>query len=199
MVTECSMADNVAAEAPNVEFVRPCNLCPHMKRITLPKILDSLVNMREEVLIDPAIAERGAAADRAHDRAEELTRTPRSQPRRAPPPRRPSPQGAEERHHDCTHPDRRRRPRRPVLRAQARARIPSRCSPPLRSGRGLPRAGRRAVSQRRCRRATARRSIRPTPWSPAPASSTRRWSSAWRGRRATVSATCSAIGVPFDK
>jgi quinolinate synthase len=56
MVTECSMADNVAAEAPNVEFVRPCNLCPHMKRITLPKILDSLVNMREEVLIDPAIA-----------------------------------------------------------------------------------------------------------------------------------------------
>jgi len=58
MVTECSMADNVAAEAPRVEFVRPCNLCPHMKRITLPKILDSLVNMREEVLIDPAIAER---------------------------------------------------------------------------------------------------------------------------------------------
>jgi quinolinate synthase len=58
MVTECSMADNVAAEAPAVEFVRPCNLCPHMKRITLPKILDSLVNMREEVLIDPAIAER---------------------------------------------------------------------------------------------------------------------------------------------
>jgi quinolinate synthase len=56
MVTECSMADNVAAEAPNVEFLRPCNLCPHMKRITLPKILDSLVNMREEVLIDPAIA-----------------------------------------------------------------------------------------------------------------------------------------------
>jgi quinolinate synthase len=58
MVTECSMADNVAAEAPGVEFVRPCNLCPHMKRITLPKILESLVSMREEVLIDPAIAER---------------------------------------------------------------------------------------------------------------------------------------------
>jgi quinolinate synthase len=49
LVTECSMADNVAAEAPDVEFVRPCNLCPHMKRITLPKILDSLVYMREEV------------------------------------------------------------------------------------------------------------------------------------------------------
>lgn len=58
MVTECSMADNVAAEAPGVEFVRPCNLCPHMKRITLPKILDSLLHMREEVIIDPAIAER---------------------------------------------------------------------------------------------------------------------------------------------
>src|SRR4029453_4418104 len=38
MVTECSMADNVQAELPDVEFVRPCNLCPHMKRITLPKI-----------------------------------------------------------------------------------------------------------------------------------------------------------------
>ena len=56
MVTECSMADNVQAELPDVEFVRPCNLCPHMKRITLPKILDSLVNMREEVLVDPLIA-----------------------------------------------------------------------------------------------------------------------------------------------
>src|SRR5882762_4900875 len=58
MVTECSMADNVQAELPDVEFVRPCNLCPHMKRITLPKILDSLVYMKEEVVIDHAIAER---------------------------------------------------------------------------------------------------------------------------------------------
>jgi quinolinate synthase len=58
MVTECSMADNVQAELPDVEFVRPCNLCPHMKRITLPKILDSLVYMKEEVMVDPAIAER---------------------------------------------------------------------------------------------------------------------------------------------
>lgn len=58
MVTECSMADNVQAELPNVEFVRPCNLCPHMKRITLPKILDSLLHMREEITIDPAIAEK---------------------------------------------------------------------------------------------------------------------------------------------
>ncbi len=59
LVTECSMADNVATETMGVtEFVRPCNLCPHMKRITLPKILDSLVYMREEVTIDPALAVR---------------------------------------------------------------------------------------------------------------------------------------------
>jgi quinolinate synthase len=63
LVTECSMADNVAAEAGNqTEFLRPCNLCPHMKRITLPKILDSLVYLREEVMIDPAIAERARAS-----------------------------------------------------------------------------------------------------------------------------------------
>jgi quinolinate synthase len=56
MVTECSMADNVQAELSDVEFVRPCNLCPHMKRITLPKILDSLVYLKEEVVIEPSIA-----------------------------------------------------------------------------------------------------------------------------------------------
>ena len=58
MITECSMADNVRAEMPDVEMVRPCNLCPHMKRITLPKILDSLVYLREEVTIDASIAEK---------------------------------------------------------------------------------------------------------------------------------------------
>ena len=62
LVTECSMSDNVAVETPNVQFVRPCNLCPHMKRITLPKILDSLVFLKEEVTVDPAIAERARAA-----------------------------------------------------------------------------------------------------------------------------------------
>jgi quinolinate synthase len=62
LVTECSMADNVQAELPDVEFVRPCNLCPHMKRITLPKILDSLLNMREEVTVEPMIAERARRA-----------------------------------------------------------------------------------------------------------------------------------------
>ncbi len=58
MVTECSMADNVQAELPEINFVKPCNLCPHMKRITLPKILDSLLYMREEIVIDPMIADK---------------------------------------------------------------------------------------------------------------------------------------------
>ncbi len=58
LVTECSMSDNVAVEAPNTEFVRPCNLCPHMKRITLPKILDSLLYLKEEVTIPSEIAVR---------------------------------------------------------------------------------------------------------------------------------------------
>ena len=62
MVTECSMADNVQAELPEVEFVKPCNLCPHMKRITLPKILDSLVYLKEEVTVDPAVAAKARRA-----------------------------------------------------------------------------------------------------------------------------------------
>jgi quinolinate synthase len=56
MITECSMADNVRAELPDVEMLRPCNLCPHMKRITLANILDSLLTLREEVTINPAVA-----------------------------------------------------------------------------------------------------------------------------------------------
>ena len=62
LVTECSMASNIQAEVEGVEFVKPCNLCPHMKRITLPKILDSLLNMTDEVLIDPEIADRARLA-----------------------------------------------------------------------------------------------------------------------------------------
>ena len=58
MITECSMADNVQAELPDIEIARPCNLCPHMKLITLPKILDSLIYLRGEVTIDPMIADR---------------------------------------------------------------------------------------------------------------------------------------------
>ena len=51
MVTECSMSDNVQVDNPNVKFVRPCNLCPHMKKITLPKILDCLKNETNEILM----------------------------------------------------------------------------------------------------------------------------------------------------
>jgi len=62
LVTECSMASNIAAETPGIDFIRPCNLCPHMKRITLPKILDSLVELKDEVTVDPLVADRARAA-----------------------------------------------------------------------------------------------------------------------------------------
>ena len=65
MVTECSMSDNVADAHPGIDFVRPCNLCPHMKRITLPKVLRSLQTLEHEVLVDP---ETGARARRALER-----------------------------------------------------------------------------------------------------------------------------------
>jgi len=58
MITECSMSDNVSVENPNVEFVRPCNLCPHMKRITLPGILQSLMMNTYEVKIPNAIMKK---------------------------------------------------------------------------------------------------------------------------------------------
>jgi quinolinate synthase len=62
LITECSMADNVAADAPETEFVRPCNLCPHMKRITLQGIYDALAKEQYEVTVDPAVIERAALA-----------------------------------------------------------------------------------------------------------------------------------------
>jgi quinolinate synthase len=62
LVTECSMSDNVAVAHPDVEFIRPCNLCPHMKQITLPKILTALERLQHEVTIDPEVAVRGRRA-----------------------------------------------------------------------------------------------------------------------------------------
>ena len=62
LITECSMSDNVAVEFPDVEFVRPCNLCPHMKRITLPKILRSLQTMETRVEVEPEVAARARVA-----------------------------------------------------------------------------------------------------------------------------------------
>lgn len=58
MVTECSMSDNISTANPGVEFIRPCNLCPHMKRITLDNILTSLQTLQPRVEIDPTIAAR---------------------------------------------------------------------------------------------------------------------------------------------
>ena len=62
LITECSMADNVACDAPDTQFVRPCNLCPHMKRISLENIHEALVHERYEVTVDPAVADRARLA-----------------------------------------------------------------------------------------------------------------------------------------
>ena len=72
MVTECSMSDNVAVEFPDVDFVRPCNLCPHMKRITLPKILHSLQTLGPEIQVDP---ETATGARRSMERMMAVGRT----------------------------------------------------------------------------------------------------------------------------
>ena len=73
LVTECSMSDNVQVENPNVQFIKPCNLCPHMKTITLPKILDCLEKETNEILIPEIISrkarkavERMVAVGRSH-------------------------------------------------------------------------------------------------------------------------------------
>jgi quinolinate synthase len=75
MLTECSMSDNVAVQFPDLDFVRPCNLCPHMKRITLPKVLRALAHMQHEVKVDEDIAQR---ARRAVQRMLEIGRGERS-------------------------------------------------------------------------------------------------------------------------
>ena len=62
LVTECSMSDNVAVEHPDIEFIRPCNLCPYMNTITLPKILDALTRMQFEVTVDADVADRARVA-----------------------------------------------------------------------------------------------------------------------------------------
>ena len=73
LVTECSMSDNVQVDNPNVQFVRPCNLCPYMKSISLPKILECLEKETNEILIPEIIinkarksVERMVAVGRSH-------------------------------------------------------------------------------------------------------------------------------------
>jgi quinolinate synthase len=65
LITECSMADNVACDAPDTEFLRPCNLCPHMKKISLQNIYEALLYDRYEVTVDAAVSGRARAAVQA--------------------------------------------------------------------------------------------------------------------------------------
>lgn len=62
LITECSMADNIMAHNPDVEFVKPCKFCPHMKQISLPKILNCLVSESPEITLDAHIIERAKGA-----------------------------------------------------------------------------------------------------------------------------------------
>ena len=62
LITECSMSDNISVQFPNVEFTRPCNLCPHMRRITLKNIYQALLNMQTPVEVEPSVAGRARAA-----------------------------------------------------------------------------------------------------------------------------------------
>ena len=62
LVTECSMSDNLATLNPETEFVRPCNLCPHMKRITLAGIRRALENMETPITIPSALEAPARAA-----------------------------------------------------------------------------------------------------------------------------------------
>jgi quinolinate synthase len=62
LITECSMASNVQAESPGTQFIGPCNLCPHMKRISLQNIHDALLHEQYEVTIDPSVAIRAKLA-----------------------------------------------------------------------------------------------------------------------------------------
>jgi quinolinate synthase len=62
LLTECSMSDNVAIQYPELEFIRPCNLCPHMKTTTLGNIRRALETMQHQVVIDESVAARGRLA-----------------------------------------------------------------------------------------------------------------------------------------
>ena len=198
MVTECSMADNVQAELPDVEIVRPCNLCPHMKRITLPKILDSLVYLREEVTIDPADRRQGAAFGRADDQAEELSRTATRPARRMDEQTCPIKMTISRAIHRRRR-HRRRRPRRTVLRAEAGAAAGHRdLGGAARPGR-LDAPGRKAASPRRSPRATAPKRMPPTPSRSAPAWSMKTIALGLAREAGARIHDLLRYGVPFDR
>ena len=77
LVTECSMASNIADELPEVEFAKPCNMCPYMKKITLEKVLYTLHTMSGEVTVDPAVAGRARVAV---ERMIEISRAAKGRP-----------------------------------------------------------------------------------------------------------------------
>ena len=62
LITECSMSDNVSQAYPDIEFIRPCNLCPHMKRNTLAAIRHALETMTNEVTVPADVADRARLA-----------------------------------------------------------------------------------------------------------------------------------------
>ena len=62
LITECSMASNIKGDVPEVDFIGPCNMCPHMKRITLENIRDCLLNMQFEVTVPEDQMERARLA-----------------------------------------------------------------------------------------------------------------------------------------
>ena len=62
LVTECSMSDNVQVDNPNVQFIKPCNLCPYMKTISLPKVLECLEKETNEILIPEIIIKKAQRA-----------------------------------------------------------------------------------------------------------------------------------------
>ena len=75
LVTECSMAANIADALPDVDFAKPCNMCPYMKKITLEKVLFSLHSMTTQVEVDPEIGARArVAVERMIDLSRSLAR-----------------------------------------------------------------------------------------------------------------------------
>ena len=59
LITECSMGDNLRSEFPDKKFVSTCQTCPHMKKITLEKIRDSLLYEQYEIILDQEIIDKG--------------------------------------------------------------------------------------------------------------------------------------------
>lgn len=73
LITECSMSDNLALAHHEVELVRPCSMCPHMKKITLEKIITCLETFQPQIHVPAEVAGR---ARRAVERMLEIQAPP---------------------------------------------------------------------------------------------------------------------------